>query len=90
MVRYRTVFEDLLTDGADDDRHDDADRDRDHHDRRNGHDHAGHDGDHTDRRDAETRDDDRHETRKTDVSPETGQHERQASAQPRTEWNGGR
>jgi FtsZ-interacting cell division protein ZipA len=57
MVRYRTVFEDLLTDGADDDRHD-------HHDRRNGH--------------------EVHETR------ETGQHERQASAQPRTEWNGGR
>ncbi len=99
MVRYRTVFEDLLTDGADDDRHDDADRDpgqeREHHDRRNGHDHAGHDGDHADRRDTETRDDDRHETRKTPQTPETqtpetGQHERQASAQPRTEWNGGR
>ncbi|MEV6643262.1 hypothetical protein [Amycolatopsis sp. NPDC051371] len=78
MVRYRTVFEDLLTDGADDDRQ------HDHHDRRNGHDHDGHDSDHADRRDAETRDDDRHETH------ETGQHERQASAQPRTEWNGGR
>ncbi|WP_206793575.1 hypothetical protein [Amycolatopsis sp. MtRt-6] len=35
MVRYRTVFEDLLTDGADEKR----DHDRDHHDRRNGHDH---------------------------------------------------
>jgi hypothetical protein len=81
MVRYRTVFEDLLTDGADDDRQ------HDHHDRRNGHDHDGHDSDHADRRDAETRDDDRHETHETH---ETGQHERQASAQPRTEWNGGR
>ncbi|HET6709272.1 hypothetical protein [Amycolatopsis sp.] len=59
MVRYRTVFEDLLTDGADETR----DHDRDHHDRRNGHDH--------DRAD-------RHET------------ERQASATPRTESNGGR
>jgi hypothetical protein len=68
MVRYRTVFEDLLTDGAD------SDQRHDHHERRNGHDRA-------DRRDAEARDDDRHET---------GQNERQASAQPRTEWNGGR
>ncbi|SFW76960.1 hypothetical protein [Amycolatopsis australiensis] len=66
MVRYRTVFEDLLTDGADDDSH---------HDRRNGHDHnTGPDGHDRDR---------------------TGRHagtepEHQASAQPRTEWNGGR
>lgn len=37
MVRYRTVFEDLLTDGVED-RHDDRD-DHEHHDRRNGHDH---------------------------------------------------
>ncbi|WIY01661.1 hypothetical protein QRX60_47900 [Amycolatopsis mongoliensis] len=79
MVRYRTVFEDLLTDGADDDRHD-------HHERRNGHERNGHDRDRTEQRDAETRDaetrdDDRHET---------AQNERQASAQPRTEWNGGR
>src|SRR3954454_16272779 len=36
MVRYRTVFEDLLTDGA-------ADDDEQRHDRRNGHDHNGHD-----------------------------------------------
>jgi hypothetical protein len=79
MVRYRTVFEDLLTDGADED-----DRHHDHHDRRNGQDHNGHDRDRADRREAETRDEDRHETH------ETGQHERQASAQPRTEWNGGR
>ncbi|MCR6486749.1 hypothetical protein M8542_28370 [Amycolatopsis sp. OK19-0408] len=64
MVRYRTVFEDLLTDGADDEHRDH--HDRDHHDRRNGHDHA------------DRRDDD------------TAQHEHQASAQPRTEWNGGR
>ncbi|NBH04082.1 hypothetical protein [Amycolatopsis sp. SID8362] len=55
MVRYRTVFEDLLTDGADEER-------------RNGHRH-----DH----DRDGRDD-------------TEQHEHQASAQPRTEWNGGR
>jgi hypothetical protein len=74
MVRYRTVFEDLLTDGADDERHD---RDRnddghdDHHDRRNGHDHNGHDRDRADRQDAD----------------EPGH---QAAAQPRTEWNGGR
>ncbi|WP_086852980.1 hypothetical protein [Amycolatopsis kentuckyensis] len=66
MVRYRTVFEDLLTDGADDDKHHD---DHDHHERRNGHDHSGRDHD---------RDADRHET------------ERQASATPRTESNGGR
>lgn len=62
MVRYRTVFEDLLTDGAAD------------HDRHNGHDHNGHDRadrDDTDRRDAR-------------------EPEHQASAQPRTEWNGGR
>ncbi|WP_290054250.1 hypothetical protein [Amycolatopsis solani] len=59
MVRYRTVFEDLLTDGADEDHHD-----GEHHDRRNGH-------EHDDRRDAD-------------------QHEHRASAQPRTEWNGGR
>ncbi len=73
MVRYRTVFEDLLTDGADDEHHDrdrerESDRDREHdpHDRRNGHDHDG-----ADRRD-------------------TAKEEHQASAQPRTEWNGGR
>ena len=60
MVRYRAVFEDLLTDGADDEQ----DRDHhEHHERRNGHDH--------DRAD-------RHET------------ERQASATPRTDSNGGR
>ncbi|MEQ0561205.1 hypothetical protein ABJI51_19130 [Amycolatopsis sp. NEAU-NG30] len=64
MVRYRTVFEDLLTDGADDERHD-----HDHHDRRNGHDRNGHD--HAGRRD-------------------TDRTEHQATAQPRTEWNGGR
>ncbi|MGW3961847.1 hypothetical protein ACWED2_18630 [Amycolatopsis sp. NPDC005003] len=52
MVRYRTVFEDLLTDGADDERHHD---DHGHHERRNGHDHSGRD------RDTE-RDTDRHET----------------------------
>jgi len=74
MVRYRTVFEDLLTDGADDHDH----HDRDHHDRRNGHDHNGHDQADRDSGRAETG---RHET---------GEPERQASAQPRTEWNGGR
>jgi hypothetical protein len=77
MVRYRTVFEDLLTDGADDD----------HHDRRNGHDRNGHDRDRADRGEAEARDGDGREVHETH---ETGQHERQASAQPRTEWNGGR
>jgi len=73
MVRYRTVFEDLLTDGADDEHHNrdhdhdhDRDREHDHHDRRNGHDH-----DRADRGD-------------------TAKQEHQASAQPRTEWNGGR
>lgn len=82
MVHYRTVFEDLLTDGADDDErtgHDrDTDRDhgdqRDHeqHDRRNGSDVNGHDhGEHERHRDGT-------------------QPEREASAQPRTEWNGGR
>jgi hypothetical protein len=85
MVRYRTVFEDLLTDGANDDEH--HDHDHDHHDRRNGHDHDGHDR--ADRRDAETRDEARDETRDDDRH-ETEQNERQASAQPRTEWNGGR
>jgi hypothetical protein len=80
MVRYRTVFEDLLTDGADDDRND-------HHDRRNGHDRSGHDRDRADHGEAEARDGDRREVHETH---ETGQHERQASAQPRTEWNGGR
>ena len=69
MVRYRTVFEDLLTDGADEQRHDDSHDRHDHHDRRNGHDHGnGHD--------------DRAERRDTD--------EREASAQSRTERNGGR
>src|SRR3569833_2383395 len=77
MVRYRTVFEDLLTDGADDD----------HHDRRNGHARNGHDRDRVDRGEAEARDGDGREVHETH---ETGQHERQASAQPRTEWNGGR
>jgi hypothetical protein len=77
MVRYRTVFEDLLTDGADDehhdrDRHDDGhDGHDDHHGRRNGHDHHGHDRDRADRQDAD----------------EPGH---QAAAQPRTESNGGR
>lgn len=76
MVRYRTVFEDLLTDGADE--HDDREKhDRDHHDRRNGHDHSGHDhGAHDQDRD--------------DRRDDTAQHEHQASAQPRTDWNGGR
>ncbi|MEU7790089.1 hypothetical protein [Amycolatopsis sp. NPDC049159] len=77
MVRYRTVFEDLLTDGADDERHDHdhgRDHDRDHHDRRNGHQHD--------------RDDDADRDR--DGRRDTDQHEHQASAQPRTEWNGGR
>ncbi len=77
MVRYRTVFEDLLTDGADDERHDHGhgrDHDRDHHDRRNGHQHD--------------RDDDADRDR--DGRRDTDQHEHQASAQPRTEWNGGR
>ncbi|QKV79809.1 hypothetical protein [Amycolatopsis sp. Hca4] len=67
MVRYRTVFEDLLTDGADDEQH------HDHHDRRNGHDH-----DRDGRRDTDRHEPDRHVT------------ERQASATPRTESNGGR
>lgn len=87
MVRYRTVFEDLLTDGANDDEH----HDHDHDDRRNGHDHDGHDR--ADRRDAETQDETQDETRdgtRDDDRHETGQNERQASAQPRTEWNGGR
>jgi hypothetical protein len=76
MVRYRTVFEDLLTDGTgegDDDRHD-HDHDRDHDERRNGHDHGGRDRA------------DRTDTDRTG----TDQSERQAAAQPRTEWNGGR
>ncbi|WP_410636195.1 hypothetical protein [Amycolatopsis sp. cmx-4-83] len=75
MVRYRTVFEDLLTDGADDERHDHdhgRDHDRDHHDRRNGHQH------------------DRDDDADRDGRRDTDQHEHQASAQPRTEWNGGR
>jgi len=62
MVHYRTVFEDLLTDGADEERHDRGHHEQDH-ERRNGHDHNGHDR-------ADT--------------------ERQATAQPRTESNGGR
>ncbi|MEU5263505.1 hypothetical protein [Amycolatopsis sp. NPDC021455] len=67
MVRYRTVFEDLLTDGADEQHRDDHDH---HHDRRNGHDHNnGHDHDLAERRDTD---------------------EREASAQSRTERNGGR
>ncbi|MFF1607988.1 hypothetical protein ACFVYA_09430 [Amycolatopsis sp. NPDC058278] len=90
MVRYRTVFEDLLTDGADDDeRHD-------HHDRRNGHDHSGHDRTEqhaTERRDTEERATERRDTGRDDTERhETDRHEteRQASANPRTEWNGGR
>ncbi len=65
MVRYRTVFEDLLTDGADDEH----DRDRhEHHERRNGHDHSGHDHD----RDTERRHTDRHETeRQASATPRT-------------------
>jgi hypothetical protein len=42
MVHYRTVFEDLLTDGSDSDSSDhsaDEHRDADRHERRNGHDH---------------------------------------------------
>jgi hypothetical protein len=93
MVRYRAVFEDLLTDGAGDEQHD-------HHDRRNGHDH---DRDRTeqradDRRDAGRDDSDRHEAelhetdRRDTERHDTDRHEteRQASANPRTEWNGGR
>lgn len=81
MVRYRTVFEDLLTDGADDEHHD-------HHDRRNGHDHkvldhTGHDHDRT-----EGHETDRHDADRSDADGR--QTERQASANPRTEWNGGR
>ncbi|WP_410570216.1 hypothetical protein [Amycolatopsis sp. cmx-4-61] len=75
MVRYRTVFEDLLTDGADDEQH---------HDRRNGHDHSGRDHD----RDPERRDTDRHETDRHETDRHVT--ERQASASPRTESNGGR
>jgi hypothetical protein len=85
MVHYRTVFEDLLTDGSDDE---------DHHDRRNGHDRTnGHD--HSERADraeheraerAGTEHDRSAKERDRDgVTPE-----REASAQPRTEWNGGR
>jgi len=82
MVRYRTVFEDLLTDGSDERRHDDDDRhaddrhadDHEHHERRNGHDHSGRDRA------------DRHDADRGDIE----KPERQASAQPRTEWNGGR
>jgi hypothetical protein len=79
MVHYRTVFEDLLTDGVDEEHHErDEERreqgrhDQDHHERRNGHDHRGRD------RAADRDDVDRSDT------------ERQTSAQPRTEWNGGR
>ncbi|WP_103352398.1 hypothetical protein [Amycolatopsis sp. CA-128772] len=82
MVRYRTVFEDLLTDGADDEQH------HDHHDRRNGHDHNRHDDD---RDRAERRESDRHEVDRHDADhTDSHQTERQASANPRTEWNGGR
>ncbi|MGW3997165.1 hypothetical protein [Amycolatopsis sp. NPDC004772] len=65
MVRYRTVFEDLLTDGADDEQH------HDRHERRNGHDHSGREhGDHD--RDTERRDTDRHETeRQASATPRT-------------------
>ncbi|MEV7099150.1 hypothetical protein AB0M80_40625 [Amycolatopsis sp. NPDC051045] len=77
MVRYRTVFEDLLTDGADDEQH------HDHHERRNGHDHDRNDDDRNDHDSAEghatdRRDSDGHGT------------ERQASAHQQTERNGGR
>jgi len=67
MVRYRTVFEDLLTDGADDD---DEQR-HDHHDRRNGHDHSAHENNGHDHDRAEQRAD-RHETeRQASASPRT-------------------
>jgi len=84
MVRYRTVFEDLLTDGAGDEQHD-------HHDRRNGHDRTEQHA--TERRDTEERATERRDTGRDDTERhETDRHEteRQASANPRTEWNGGR
>ncbi|WP_103341866.1 hypothetical protein [Amycolatopsis sp. CA-126428] len=83
MVRYRTVFEDLLTDGAGEEQHD-------HHDRRNGHDH---DRDRTEQRAADRRDAGRDDSNRHEAElHETDRHEteRQASANPRTEWNGGR
>jgi hypothetical protein len=67
MVHYRTVFEDLLTDGADD-----HERRADDHDDHHGHDHGEHEHD-------------EHDRKRDGVQPE-----REASAQPRTEWNGGR
>jgi hypothetical protein len=79
MVRYRTVFEDLLTDGADDDQH---------HERRNGHNHGDHDHADQDRSD---HDHDSAEGRATDRRDSDGHDtERQASAHQRTERNGGR
>ncbi|MFJ1765651.1 hypothetical protein ACIOD2_35365 [Amycolatopsis sp. NPDC088138] len=105
MVHYRTVFEDLLTDGSDGtdgtDSADDVRRDEDHHDRRNGHDHAnGHD--HSERVEDDSTEHDR--TKNDRVENDRTEHdrgdkvrdrdgvlpEREAAAQPRTEWNGGR
>jgi hypothetical protein len=80
MVHYRTVFEDLLTDGSDSSDgsgHEHRDEDH-HHDRRNGHDHSERAGRAERDRSAKERDRD-------GVQPV-----REASAQPRTEWNGGR
>ncbi|MFG1642990.1 hypothetical protein ACGFMK_22085 [Amycolatopsis sp. NPDC049252] len=102
MVHYRTVFEDLLTDGSDgadrtDSAHstDDVRRDEDHHDRRNGHDHTnGHD--HSERAEHESAahdstEHDREHVRGDKVRDRDGVlPEREAAAQPRTEWNGGR
>jgi hypothetical protein len=103
MVHYRTVFEDLLTDGSDNadssDSSVDEHRDEDRHDRRNGHDRAnGHD--HSDRVESVEHDHAEHDHTEHDrtehdrgdkVRDRDGvQPEREASAQPRTEWNGGR
>ncbi|MET8851959.1 hypothetical protein [Amycolatopsis sp. NPDC004625] len=85
MVRYRTVFEDLLTDGADDEHRDEH---RDHHDRRNGHDHGVHDRTGHDHDRAEVHETDQQEADRRDTDDR--HTERQASANPRTEWNGGR
>jgi hypothetical protein len=76
MVHYRTVFEDLLTDGADDER-----RDEDH-EARKGHDHNEHDHNEHEHGEHEHSE---HARERDGVRPE-----REASAQPRTEWNGGR
>ncbi|WP_328647066.1 hypothetical protein OHS58_03205 [Amycolatopsis sp. NBC_00348] len=102
MVHYRTVFEDLLTDGSDGSDNADAAAD-DHHERRNGHDHNGHD--HSEREhDRTAQDGTAVAADRTAGAPDRTEHdpsekvrdrdgvqpEREASAQPRTEWNGGR